>query len=191
MEYFGYVQITVCARLKGKETMSEELQEETLEVDDVLEKIIFYCIDEAKAKIDVGEDCTPFTVVVDGEQMFVESHPGDDVEACRNSALHTVKSSSTFASHYAFCYDGFLMTDNGQYDAVIVECAEANMEQAHVIALLYQENGEDVQYEEQPVFVDSTESFFDAAAVKAAQEEKKRDKLEEDELLRHLKGDSE
>lgn len=166
-----------------------EVQEETLELDEILEKITFYCFEEAKENINADGECAPFTVVVDGDQMFVENHPGDDVETCRANALHTVKSSSSFASHYAFCYDGFLMTDDGQVDAIIVECAEANMDQAYVIALLYKEHGEDVVYEQQPVLVDQVDSFFDRQAVKSAQERDARDKLEEEELLRHLKGD--
>lgn len=167
-----------------------DMQEETLELDEILEKITFYCLEEAKAKLDAGDECAPFTVVVDGDQMFVESHPGDDVETCRANALHTVRSSSTFASHYAFCYDGFLMTDDGQVDALIVECAEAGMEKAYVIALLYEERGEDVVYEQQPVYVDNAESFFDIEAVKASRERAQREAMDEEELVRHLQGDA-
>lgn len=161
--------------------MSENKQDEVLELDEILEKITFYCFEEAKEKIDVGDECVPFTVVVDGDQMFVENHPGEDVESCRANAMHTVRSSSAFASHYAFCYDGFLMTDDGQVDAIVVECATNEMEQCYVIALLYKEEGENVVYEQQPVFIDNGETFFDAATVKAtAQERAQAQKVDEE-----------
>lgn len=156
--------------------------EETLELDEVLEKITFYCFDEAKEKIDAGDECVPFTVVVDGDQMFIESHPGDDVESCRANAMHTVRSSSAFSSHYAFCYDGFLMTDDGQIDAIVVECATNEMEKAYVIALLYREEGENVVYEQQPVFVDEVDTFFDLPTVHATAAERAQAQKVDDEF---------
>lgn len=102
--------------------------QENLELDEVLEKITFYCFDEARKKIEAGEECVPFTCVVSGEQMFVEGYPGEDVTMCRKNAEANVKSSSSFSSCYAFCYDGFLMTDEGQLDAILVECAQRDME---------------------------------------------------------------
>lgn len=142
-------------------------EQENLEMDDILERITFYCLDQAQAKIEAGEECTPFTVVVDGDQMFEETFPGDDVVNCRHSAKLNVESSSTFSSHYAFCYDGFLMTDNGQIDAIIVECATNEMENAYVIARLYEEKDGKFVFEKTPAYVDDTESFYDKAAVRA------------------------
>ena len=95
--------------------------QENLEMDDILERITFYCLDEAQIKLEAGDELTPFTVIVDGDQMFEENFPGDDVVSCRHAAESNVKSSSAFSTHYAFCYDGFLMTDDGQLDAIIVE----------------------------------------------------------------------
>ena len=116
--------------------------QENLELDEVLEKITFYCFDEARKKIEAGEECVPFTCVVSGEQMFVESYPGEDVTMCRKNAEANVKSSSSFSSCYAFCYDGFLMTDEGQLDAILVECAQRDMESSYVIGLLYKKEGD-------------------------------------------------
>ena len=145
-----------------------EYEEEELEMDEVLERITFYSFDEAKKKLNAGEECVPFTVVVEGEQMFVENHPADDVETCRAQAVSTIKSASTFASHYSFCYDGFLMTDDGQLDAIIVECASREMDQAYAIALLYRVKNGKPAYEEQPAFVDYVETAFDKKAVAQA-----------------------
>ena len=165
-----------------------DMQNDTLELDEILEKITFYCFDEAKEKINAGDECVPFTVLVDGDQMFVETHPGEDVEKCRTSAEKAVRAASAFASHYAFCYDGFLMTDDGQLDAIIVECATNEMEKSYIIALLYKEQGEDVSYEPQPVYIEDGESMFDLKAVAEARQAAAREREADEELLQHLTG---
>lgn len=142
--------------------------QENLEMDDILERITFYCLDTAQAKLVEGEELTPFTVIVDGDQMFEENFPGDDVTSCRDAAEANVKSSSAFSTHYAFCYDGFLMTDDGQLDAIIVECATTEMEEAYVIARLYGQEGDTLVFEETPAYVDDVDTFYDLAAVRAA-----------------------
>lgn len=143
-------------------------QQESLEMDEILERITFYCLDQAQAKLEAGEECTPFTVVVDGDQMFEETFPGDDVVSCRHNAQLNVESSSSFSSHYAFCYDGFLMTDQGQIDAIIVECATNEMPKAYVIARLYREEDGALKFEKTPAFVDEADTFYDLATVRAA-----------------------
>lgn len=142
--------------------------QETLEMDDILERITFYSLDTAQAKLEEGEELTPFTVIVDGDQMFEENFPGDDVTSCRHAAESNVKSSSAFSTHYAFCYDGFLMTDDGQLDAIIVECATTEMDKAYVIARLYRQEGDTFVFEETPAYVDDIDTFYDLAAVRAA-----------------------
>ena len=145
-------------------------EQQTLEMDETLEQVVFYCLEEAKNKLSAGEDCVPFTVVVDSarEQMFVESHPGEDVMTCRASAHSTVRTSSAFSTHYAFCYDGFLMTDDGQVDAIIVEAATRDMDAAYVIGLSYEEKPGGPEFSDTPAYIDDTELFYDAEAVKAA-----------------------
>lgn len=169
--------------------MAEE--EATLEMDEILEKILFYALDEAKQKIEAGEEMPPFTVIVEGENMFVENYPEEtDPEACRANAQANVKSASTFASHYVFCFDGFLETDQGQIDAVIVECASNDMENAYVIGQLYQIEGDEVHFEEQPAYIDDAESFFDRAAVEAAKANAAAEEDADEMLARTLGADA-
>lgn len=153
-------------------------EQENLEMDEILERITFYCLEQAQTKLEAGDECTPFTVVVEGDQMFEENFPAEDVVTCRKNAESTVKSSSSFSTHYAFCYDGFLMTDNGQVDAIIVECATRDMEQAYVIARLYHEENGALVFEETPAYVDDVETFYDLATVRAA---KAREKVQASE----------
>ena len=171
-------------------------EQENLEMDDILERITFYCLDQAQAKLEAGEECTPFTVVVDGDQMFEENFPAEDVVTCRKGAEANVKSSSSFSTHYAFCYDGFLMTDDGQIDAIIVECATRDMEQAYVIARLYREQEGKLVFEQIPSYVDDVETFYDLPTVRAtkAREEvlaKEGSEMEDvqDRIARLLKGE--
>ena len=169
-----------------------EEEEQSLEMDEILEKIVFYCFDEARGKLDAGEDVVPFTVVVEGDQMFVENYPEEDVETCRANAMANVKSASTFASHFAFCYDGFLMADDGQIDAIVVECATREMEQSYIIALVYLPHEDaPIEYEQTPAFVDNGESFFDRATVEKVIASENADTKEEADLLAHLSGGNE
>ena len=157
-------------------------QQESLEMDETLEKIVFYSFDEAKGKLEQDGECAPFTVVVSGDQMFVENYPDEGVEMCRANAEANVKTASTFASHYVFCYDGFLETNQGALDAIIVEAADCDMEQAYVIGLLYtQDEGGARTFKDQPAFIDYTPTFFDAEAVAHARD---ADGEEEDELVK-------
>lgn len=84
--------------------------------------------------------------------------------SCRHAAESNVKSSSAFSTHYAFCYDGFLMTDDGQLDAIIVECATTEMEKAYVIARLYRRRVIRSSLTRRPAYVDDVDTFYDLAA---------------------------
>lgn len=149
-------------------------QSGTLELDEVLQKIVFYCIDEARNTLVDGEELIPFTVVVEGDQMFVENYPAEDVVTCRANAQANVKSASTFSTYYAFCYDGFLMTDQGQVDSIIVECAQRDMKQAYAIGLLYRIEDDGVYtFDEGPAFLQNVDSFYDREAVEHAEAEEK------------------
>ena len=69
-------------------------EQETLEMDEVLEKVISYCAEEAKEKLAQVGSFEPFTVVVEGENMHIESHPGDDVDVIRARAREAVATAS-------------------------------------------------------------------------------------------------
>ena len=145
---------------------------DTLELDDVLEELLAYCLSQAREKLEAGEELVPFTAVVEGEQIFIEEHDGADTINCRLDAQATVKSASTFSDHYAFCYDGFLVTNQGTLDAVMVECADRDMDRAHAIALLYKTAADGkLEFADQPALAGDAESFYDREAVEVAKAE--------------------
>ena len=154
-------------------------EQETFELDETLEKMTFYCLDEAKQKLEQSGECAPFTVIVEGENMFVENCPGEQPEQRRTMARKQVGTAAGFATHYAFCYDGFLDTDEGQLDALVVECAAREDDTSHVIVLPYTHDGETYGFEESPAYIDEAESFL--FGVQAVDEETDEDEsIEED-----------
>lgn len=187
--------------------MAEEIYEtderETLEMDEVLEKVISYCAEEAKEKLAQAGAFEPFTVVVEGDNMHIENHPGDEPEDIRENARIAVATASGFADYYCFCYDGFVDTDAGEFDAIVVEAAAREDEEAIAVVNLYRvdESGDgSIIFEDELAFVGETETWFDADAVaagdedemKAAQEEMEKSKTQADAaaMLERLKAES-
>ncbi len=166
--------------------MAEEIYETddqaTLEMDEVLEKVISYCAEEAKEKLAQAGAFEPFTVVVEGDNMHIENYPGDDVEAMRANAKTAVATASDFADYYCFCYDGFVDTDAGELDAIIIESAAREDEHAIAIVNLYRvdEAGDGaIMFEDELAYVGEADTWFDAAAVAAADEAEMKEAQEQ------------
>ena len=187
--------------------MAEEIYETdeqgTLEMDEVLEKVISYCAEEAKEKLAQTGSFEPFTIVVEGDNMHIENHPGDDPEEIRANAKVAVATASGFADYYCFCYDGFVDTDAGELDAIIVEAAAREDDEAMAIVNLYRVDDSadgSITFEDELAYVGETETWFDAAAVaagdedemKAAQEEMEKSKTQADAaaMLERLKAEA-
>ena len=69
----------------------ENASTEVPEIPDELERVLVFALDEAKEKIEGGEDVIPFTTLVVKDNLFIESHPGDSAEECFGYARHTVE----------------------------------------------------------------------------------------------------
>jgi len=102
-----------------------------------LDKLVLYALSEAAEKLEQAGELEPFTVVLHGEDLFVENHPGEDVVECFNSAAATVKLLVPVMSAYVFAYDGYVSTDEGTRDAIIAERGKPGDEMAEAFALLY------------------------------------------------------
>ena len=90
----------------------ENASTEVPEIPDELERVLVFALDEAKEKIEGGEDVIPFTTLVVKDNLFIESHPGDSAEECFEAAEKNVRGARG-ADCYAFCYDGYIETDDG------------------------------------------------------------------------------
>ena len=77
-------------------------------------------LDEGKQKLEGGEDLVPFTALVVKDNLFLETHPGENAEECFEAAEANVRGARG-AGGYAFCYDGYIETDDGVKDAIIAD----------------------------------------------------------------------
>lgn len=114
----------------------------TEDIDDVLKAVIAAVLDEAAGKLEAGEEVVPFTGLAVKENLFIETHPGDDVEACFLSARREVQGARG-ATAYAFCYDGYIETDEGTRDALIAEGGLPGQEEGYAFGYLYDDGGID------------------------------------------------
>ena len=117
------------------------------DIDDVLKTVIRAVLDEAVTKMEAGEDVVPFTGLAVKENLFIETHPADDVKECFLAARREVEGARG-ATAYAFCYDGYIETEDGMKDALIAEGGLPGEEQAYAFGYLYDENGinKDITY---------------------------------------------
>lgn len=157
---------------------------EVPEIPEALEKVMLFALDEGKAKMSHVDDMlVPFTCLVIKENMFIESHPGDSAEECFNYAKHTVQGARG-AEAYAFCYDGYVETDDGMMDALIAEGGVPGDEDGFAVCYLYEVDAEGkVSYEEEPAYVGQAPNFMSALkdADEYSDEEIDGRYLEEDE----------
>ena len=133
----------------------------TIEMSENLEKVACFAFDEAAEKLRQAGNFEPFTILLIGENIHIETHPGDTVEQCFDSAWNTVAKSPSATEAYVFCYDGFVETDDDpEADAIIVECADKDADFANVLCKLYTVTDGDYDIDEQIAFLDVTDSMF-------------------------------
>ncbi len=155
------------------------------EIPEMLERVLLFALEEAKQRMLAGEDVIPFTALVVKDNVFIETHPGEDPEECFNFARHTVQGARG-ADAYAFCYDGYVDTDAGTQDALIAEGGIPGAEDGYAVSFLYElEEGKAPAFEDEPAYVGQAPNFM--ALLKDATEyaeedidEKYRDVEEED-----------
>lgn len=148
--------------------IDETIEEEVLEIPEILEKVLLFTLEEARDKMEQGADVIPFTALVVKENLFIESHPGDSTDECSALARHTVEGARG-AEAYAFCYDGFVETDEGQKDALIAEGGVPGEDEAVVVCHLYSMDDQgQVTFEGEPAYIGDAENYM--AALKDADE---------------------
>ena len=119
-------------------------------------------LDEAKEKIEGGEDVIPFTTLVVKDNLFIESHPGDSAEECFEAAEKNVRGARG-ADCYAFCYDGYIETDDGVKDALIAEGGVPGADEGYAIAYLYEVDDEGAYtFESEAAYIGEAPNFMAA-----------------------------
>jgi hypothetical protein len=119
--------------------MTDSYTADTVELDEAndLDKVLMFALDEATEKLSQGGELEPFTVILHGDNLHVETHPGEDVAECFNSAAQAAKMLAHVMTAYVFAYDGYVNTDEGACDAIIVERGMPGEEEAEAFAVLY------------------------------------------------------
>lgn len=108
----------------------------SLQVSDNTIKAMEYAFDEAQQRlVSIQQSFDPFSVIVVDEGIEINDHPAATPTSVRESVKMLL--AQDMPEGYAFCYDGYVETDNGQQDAVIVEVADRGAEEAFVLVLLY------------------------------------------------------
>lgn len=128
---------------------------------EILERVLLYALDEGKQKMSAGAEVVPFTALVVKESVFIETHPGEGAEECFNLARHTVEGARG-AIAYAFCYDGYVDTNEGRKDALIAEGGVPGAPNGYAIGLLYSKNEEgEIVFNDNPSYIGEAPNFMD------------------------------
>lgn len=160
----------------------EEEVIEIPEIDETLENVLLYSLKEAKQKLEAGEEVVPFTALAVKDNLFIETHPGETTDACFNAARHTVQNVRG-ASAYAFCYDGYVDTDEGTKDVLIAEGGIPGEPSGYAIGFLYEAPEDEegtAKVESEPVYIGPAPNFM-AFLVEAELEDEDEDLVEGEE----------
>ena len=131
-----------------------------IEIPDVLESVIIWCLRDAKKRMLEGQEIVPFSALAVGDTLFTEEHPADEVEECYALARKTV-SRARGAKAYGFCYDGYVELDSGTVDALIAEGGVPGNDDAYAFGVVYHV-GEDgaPAFDESPIYVGEAPNFM-------------------------------
>lgn len=142
----------------------DPVPEEIPEIEPVLEAVLLQALEIAREKADAGEDLVPFTALAVGETLFMETHPSEDPEECFREAQHTVQNARGAAA-YAFCYDGYIDSNEGELDAIIAEGGIPGEPFGHAVGYLYTlvpgEESVHVSFDDSPLYIGRAPNFME------------------------------
>jgi hypothetical protein len=150
--------------------VSQEDIVETGELTDeeIVDRTILYAFDQAAEYLEQGGEFEPFTIVVSGDELFIEEQPGETEEESFASARRTVYQMERLGDAYVFCFDGFVDLEDGHSDAIIVEWARKGDKLAQTIVKLYHLHDNHYHFEETLYQIGEAESFFNVTGTVSA-----------------------
>lgn len=128
------------------------------EIDENLEILMIQTIDQARQRMEQGQPFIPFTAVLAEDTVYEDEHAGD-TDAIFESAKATVCGIEN-ARCYAFCYDGFVETEDGSMDAIIAEGGVAGEAKGVTLGLLYEIKGDKLSFDEGVCYIDETDNHL-------------------------------
>ncbi len=133
---------------------------EVPEIPEILASLLSYVVEEARGKFDEQGGFDPFTAIAVADKLFFESVEGETDEEMTAFAKHTVEHVRG-ADAYAFCYDGYLTTDDGERDVIIAEGGVPGAIQGETVGLLYEQKADGtVSYNEQLIYLGKAPNFM-------------------------------
>ena len=102
MRFLLYNGWTLRPRIEKGAAVAEKKEE--IEIPLVLEKVLSYCLKDAKERMEKGEVVLPFSALAVGDTLFMELHDADSVDESFASVRKLVSGASG-AQAYGFCYD--------------------------------------------------------------------------------------
>ena len=148
-----------------------DIRIDEVEFEDIPEELlnnIVYALEEGKKILESathGQSFAPFTAIVDGKNVLLEAHTSEDADGSFKKAQKKVKKTKD-AKSYAFCYDGFVETEDGEQDAIISEGGLAGETKGFAISMPYTKNGSDAggtvkySFDAGMVFLGEAPNFF-------------------------------
>ncbi|MDR0308593.1 MAG: hypothetical protein LBH87_01520 [Coriobacteriales bacterium] len=127
---------------------------------DPAERSVFFAFDEASQKLEEDGGFEPFVALLCGEELQVEELEGDDEDAIYAALKKTIFQMDVVSDAYVFCYDGYVDLDDGPHDAILLEWARNNDEQAQILAWLYQPHNDHIDFIEPLYSLGETDNFF-------------------------------
>lgn len=138
----------------------ENNSSEIPEFPELLEQVLLFTLDEGKTKMEEDGEVVPFSVLVVKDNIFIETHPGDDAEMCFAQAQRTV-AGARGADAYAFCYDGYADTDAGQKDMLIAEGGMPGEEIGYAVGYLYAVAADGaIEFDDDPMYIGEAPNFM-------------------------------
>lgn len=125
------------------------MEQITLNLSDNVQRAMEQAFNEAQQYLDAQGGFQPFTVTVVDEGLEVNAHEGDTPDAIRESVKGLL--AVDMPEGYALAYDGFIDTDEGTLDAVIVEVADRGATKADALAMIYTKDA-DGNYTFEPTY---------------------------------------
>ena len=130
------------------------------DIPEILHQVLSWCLDDARQRMEAGEEITPFTALVAGDTLFTEEHVADEPDECYELACQTVAHAQGAAT-YVFCYDGYINLETEMLDAIVAEGGMPGEESGHAIGLVYSV-GDDgtIEFAQDPVYLGEAPNFM-------------------------------
>lgn len=143
------------------ERMIEDTDGTVPEIDMTLTSVLLASIDEARKKLEAGEEVVAFTALAVKDKLIMEEMDGESAEEVYAYARHNVQHVRG-ADAYALCYDGYLDTSEGEKDALIAEGGVPGADYGYAIGVIYEadDEGKVTSIADEPIYIGKAPNFM-------------------------------